>query len=97
MPKVSVILPSYNYAMLLPRAIDSVLAQTFQDWELIIVDDGSPDGSVSVIESYLREYPGRIHFFQHENGQNKGLSFTYQKGFEECKGEYIALLEADDK
>ena len=96
MTKVSVVLPSYNHASCLPKAIDSVFAQTFQDWELLIVDDGSEDGSVSIIEAYVAKYPQRIRFFQHENRKNKGLAATYRLAFEKCRGEYVALLESDD-
>lgn len=96
MKKVSVILPSYNYAEELHRCIESVLTQTFSDWELIIVDDGSTDNSAEVIRSYVNKYPDKIYFFEHEEKINKGLSKTYQMGISKASGEYIALLEADD-
>ncbi|MGE5197644.1 MAG: glycosyltransferase family 2 protein [Deltaproteobacteria bacterium] len=96
MKKISVILPSYNYAGELPRSIESVLAQTVSDWELIIVDDGSTDGSAEVIRAYVGKYPDKIRFFQHEGGINKGLSTTYRLGISKAEGEYVALLEADD-
>lgn len=94
--KVSVILPSYNYEKFISEAIDSVLAQTYQDWELIIVDDGSRDGSVAVIEQYTKRTPDKIKLFFHEGRQNKGMVETYKLGLRNCTGDTVAFLEADD-
>jgi len=94
--KISVIMPSFNYDSYLSEAIESVLAQSFQDWELLIVDDGSADKSPQIIESYVSQYPEKIRYFYHENRQNRGLAKTYELGFKHSRGEYIALLEADD-
>jgi glycosyltransferase involved in cell wall biosynthesis len=94
--KVSIVVPSYNYERYIREAIESVLRQSFRDWELIVVDDGSSDASVKVIRSYQEDHPERIRFYRHQNGQNLGLSRTYRLGFEHSRGEYVALLEADD-
>jgi glycosyltransferase involved in cell wall biosynthesis len=69
MPKISVITVSYNYENYIKETIESVINQTFQDWEMIIVDDGSKNNSVEVIKSYC-EKDNRIKFFQHEHGVN---------------------------
>jgi glycosyltransferase involved in cell wall biosynthesis len=58
MPKVSVIMPAYNSERFLPEAVDSVLEQTYTDYELIIVDDGAQDGTQAIAEGYEREHPG---------------------------------------
>lgn len=94
--KISIITASYNYEHFLSELIESVLSQTYQDWELVIVDDGSKDNSVNLIKSYL-EKDLRIKLFTHENNQNKGLCETLQLGISKCTGDYIAFLESDDK
>lgn len=93
--KISVIIASYNYAQYIQEAIDSVINQSYCDWELIIVDDGSNDNSLDIIKSYC-EKDERIHYFQHENGQNKGLKETLLLGLKHATGEWIAFLESDD-
>jgi len=92
MPKVSVIMPAYNAAPFLPRAIESVCAQTLTDWELIIVDDGSTDGTVEVVRDYLTD--PRIRFLQ--NPQNMGPSHARNRALDVATGQWIALLDADD-
>lgn len=87
---------SYNYADYIKEAIESVLAQTYTNWELVIVDDGSTDNSVDVIKSYI-EKDDRIKLFQHENNQNKGLASSIKLGIEKSESEWIAFLESDDK
>lgn len=94
-PKVSVIIPSYNYERFVEDAIDSVLHQTFRDFELIIVDDGSKDNSPNIIKKYC-ENNENVFFFTHENNQNLGLSKTVQLALKHAKGEFIAFLECDD-
>ncbi len=94
-PKISIIIPSYNYETFIEEAINSVIGQTFKDFELIIVDDGSSDNSVEVIKKYVQQYEN-ISLFIHENNENKGLSETIQLGLQNAKGEYIAFLECDD-
>lgn len=93
--KISIITASYNYAQYIEEAINSVISQSYQDWELIIVDDGSSDNSVEIIKSYC-EKDSRIKFFQHEGGQNKGLKETLLLGISHATGDWIAFLESDD-
>ncbi|WP_160558413.1 glycosyltransferase family 2 protein [Parablautia muri] len=88
--KVSVILTSYNHSPFLKKSIDSVLSQSFQDYELIIIDDCSSDNSCDIIESYHDE---RIQFIKHEYNRGGGI----KEGVENyAKGEYIAILHSDD-
>jgi len=93
--KISIITASYNYAQYIVETIDSVISQTYQDWELIVVDDGSSDGSVDIIKSYCGK-DSRIKFFQHQNGENRGLKETILLGLENSTGDWVAFLESDD-
>ncbi len=93
--KISIITASYNYAQYIEEAINSVIAQTYDNWELIIVDDGSSDNSVEIIKKFCQK-DNRIKFFQHENGQNKGLKDTILIGLENATGDWVAFLESDD-
>lgn len=93
--KISIITASYNYADFISETINSVISQTYSNWELIIIDDGSKDNSVEVVEGFCK-IDERIKFFQHKNGVNKGLKETILLGLQNCEGEYIAFLESDD-
>lgn len=95
-PFVSVIVPIYNAAKFLPEAIESVLSQTYDHWELILVDDGSTDGSTEIARGSARRYPNRIRCLAHEGGQNLGKSSTRNLGIQHAQGEYITFLDADD-
>lgn len=95
MSLVSIVTASYNYQDYIIETIESVLNQTFQDWEMIIVDDGSTDNSVDVINKYC-EKDKRIKLFCHENHQNKGLSQTIQLGISHANSDWIIFLESDD-
>lgn len=90
-PLVTVYITSYNYARFLRQSIDSVLSQTLQDFELIIIDDGSTDGSWEIIESYAHD-PRIIPIKQH----NKGLNVTNNIALRAARGRYIMRLDADD-
>jgi glycosyltransferase involved in cell wall biosynthesis len=91
-PQFSVIIPTFNRADLLPRAIQSVLNQSFGDFELLIVDDHSPDNTKSVVESFSDR---RVRYVYHED--NKGAPATRNTGIAYAKGEYIAFLDDDDE
>ena len=93
MPQVSVVMPVYNGERFLAEAIESILDQTFTDLELIVVDDGSTDGSADIVRTYL-ERDGRIRFFQHE--RNRGAADARNTGIAAARGEYIAAMDADD-
>lgn len=89
---VSVIIPTYNRETTLKRAILSVIHQTYTDWELIIVDDGSTDGTEALVRSFISE---KIHYIKSE--VNQGVCKTRNIGIKHAKGEYIALLDSDDE
>ena len=91
---VSVVLPTYNRAHLLPRAIKSVLNQTFQDFELIIVDDGSTDNTKEVVENFQKK-DNRIKYIRNE--ENLGIQKTLNKGIGMSEGKYIARIDDDDE
>ncbi|MCH8555228.1 MAG: glycosyltransferase [Schleiferiaceae bacterium] len=94
MPKVSVIIPNYNHAAFLPKRIHSVLGQTFTDFEVIILDDCSPDNSREIIDKYA----GKSSVIRtHYNTENTGSTFAqWNKGVALAKGEYIWIAESDD-
>ena len=87
--KVSVIIPNYNYKRFLGEAVDSALGQTYNDIEVVVVDDGSKDGSREIIEGYARRIEA---IFQ----QNQGVAAARNNGVAASNGEYIAFLDADD-
>lgn len=93
MPKISVIVPSYNVEKYLAEALDSVAAQTYPDWECIIVDDGSTDGTADVARSYCRK-DSRFTLVSQEN---RGLSGARNAGVANASGEFLLPLDADDR
>ncbi len=91
--KVSVIIPVYQVENYLERAVDSVLAQTLREKEIILVDDGSTDASPEICDRYAKEYPGLIRVIHKENN---GLGMARNTGVQAALGEYIAFLDSDD-
>ena len=92
---ISIVTPVYNAAAYICQTMEMVKAQTYTDWELILVDDGSKDNSCEVIETYLDEKPdARIRLIKKE--KNEGAALTRNCGIKEAKGRYIAFLDADD-
>ena len=92
MPKISVIMPAYNAERYIREAIDSILRQTWSDFELIIIDDGSTDSTAAIIAEYT---DNRIRFCP--NAQNMGVAATLNRGLELACGAYIARMDADDE
>ena len=93
MPKVSVIIPNYNHARFLRQRIESVLGQTYQDFEVILLDDCSTDESRSIISEYAKNPRVRIEF----NETNSGSTFKqWNKGVRLARGEYVWMAESDD-
>lgn len=92
-PLVSVVMPTYNRADLLPRSIESILNQDYKNFEFIIVDDGSSDNSLEVIQSYQQK-DNRIKLLKNET--NRGISFSRNRGTDEAKGKYVAIMDSDD-
>lgn len=93
MSKVSVLVPSYNCAHYLPQALDSALGQTFTDFEILVIDDGSTDNTRAVVEEYRGKAPDKVRYIYQEN---QGLACARNTGLRHAKGEYVALLDADD-
>src|ERR1700749_991871 len=90
MPRVTILVPVYNGASHLAETLNSLLAQTYKDFELLIIDDGSTDDSAAIIKSFSDP---RIRLIQQEN---KGLCSTLNRGIQEARGEYIARSDHDD-
>ncbi len=95
-PLVSVIMPVYNAAAYLPCAIESILSQTYQTFELWIVDDVSTDGSWSIIQSYQRRFPTKIHAVRLKKNTNAAGNGAVNAVLPRAKGAYIARMDADD-
>ena len=91
-PKISVIVPVYNVEQYLPRCIDSILAQTFTDFEVLLINDGSTDNSGKICDEYARK-DSRIRVFHKENG---GVASARQLGIDEAQGEYSIHVDGDD-
>lgn len=95
-PLVSVIIIFLNAQQFIKEAIESVLAQTYDNWELLLVDDGSTDGSTDTALEYTVRYPHRIQYLEHRNHENRGMSVSRNLGILKATGKYFALLDADD-
>lgn len=91
-PLVSIVTPCYNAEKFIKDTLDSVIAQTYQNWELFIIDDGSKDQSESIIQPYLKDH--RITYLR--NPENSGVAFTRNVGIDKAKGKYLAFVDSDD-
>lgn len=96
MPKVSVIVPVYNTALYVERAIISLMEQTLQDVQFIIIDDGSKDNSLSIIKQVIAHYPARDGQVTLISRENRGVAATRSQGMELATGDYIIHLDSDD-
>ena len=92
MSKISVLIPAYNVARYLPKCLDSVLSQTFKDFEVVLVDDGSTDETVNICDAYANK-DSRIRVFHQEN---KGISATRELCLLYAKGDYVQFVDGDD-
>lgn len=93
-PRISIIMGIYNCAKTLPEAIDSILSQTYQQWKLILCDDGSTDNTFSVAEEYQKNYPEKIVLIRNE--KNLGLNYTLNHCLKFADTEYVARMDGDD-
>ena len=91
---ISIIMGIYNCAKTLPEAVNSILSQTYDNWELIMCDDGSSDGTYKVALEYKEKYPDKIVLLKNE--KNMGLNYTLNRCLESVRGEYIARMDGDD-
>ena len=94
MPKVSIIVPVYQVEKYLQKCLNSLVNQTLQDIEIIIINDGSTDGSQVIIDQFQKKYPLKIKSFQKENG---GLSDARNNGLDQASGNFIGFVDSDDK
>lgn len=92
-PIVSIIIPSFNKEKYISDSINSVLKQSYTNWELIIIDDLSNDNTVEIISEFLKK-DSRIRFYS--NSENKGANYSRNFGIKEAKGEFVIFLDADD-
>ena len=93
---VSVIVIFLNAEKFFQEAIESVFAQTYDNWELLLVDDGSTDGSTRIALKYAEQYPSKVFYFEHDGHLNRGMSASRNLGIRHARGKYIAFLDADD-
>ena len=95
-PLVSVITPFLNAKNFLAETIESVLAQTYDNWELLLIDDRSTDGTTEIALRYAKAYPSRIRYVHHAGHENKGQCASRNEGIRQSTGEYVAFLDHDD-
>lgn len=95
-PLITVITPFCNEGRYLREAIESVLKQTYQHWEYLLVDDGSTDESTAIAKEYSSEFPDKIFYLEHAGHANKGVCAARNLAIEKANGTYIAFLDGDD-
>ena len=95
-PLVSAVIIFLNGVKFLTEAIESVFDQTYQHWELILVDDGSTDGSTLIAKRLAEQHPGRVQYLEHPHHANLGMSASRNAGINAAKGVLVALLDSDD-
>ena len=96
-PTVSVVICFFDAERFLREAIESVFAQTFGAWELLLVDDGSRDGGPEIAREAVVARPDRVRILEHPGRENRGISASRNRGLEEARGRYVAFLDADDR
>ncbi|HZH95582.1 MAG TPA: glycosyltransferase [Flavisolibacter sp.] len=96
LPLVSIITPFLNTEKFFEECIESVLSQTYHNWELFLIDDGSFDGSTEIARSYAAKFPDQIFYLEHPQHQNRGASASRNLGIQTSTGKYIAFLDSDD-
>jgi glycosyltransferase involved in cell wall biosynthesis len=94
--RVSVIMPFFNAEAFIAEAIESVVSQSYHDWELLLIDDGSSDHSRSIACRYARQLPTRVRVLQHSGGANRGAAESRNLGIRSASADLIAFLDADD-
>lgn len=95
-PSVSAIIIFHQAVAFIEEAIKSVFSQSLDDWELLLVDDGSSDGGSDIARRYSRQYNPKVRYLTHANRQNRGMSASRNLGVHHAAGQYVAFLDADD-
>ena len=95
-PMVTAITIFLNAEKFLEESIRSVFGQTFHNWELLLVDDGSTDRSTEIAKNYVNAYPKRIRYLEHPQHENRGMSASRNLGLRQARGEFISFIDADD-
>lgn len=95
-PLVSAITIFLNAEQFIEEAIESAIAQTYDNWELLLIDDGSTDGSTAIAGRYARQYPEKIRYLKHNGHQNRGIRASRRLGIHRAQGKYVTFLDSDD-
>jgi glycosyltransferase involved in cell wall biosynthesis len=95
-PLVSAIIIFWNEEQFIEEAIESVLDQTYDHWELLLVDDGSSDRSSDIVRRYTEQYPDKVRYLEHRGHENRGMSASRNLGVRSARGKYISFLDGDD-
>ncbi|MDZ7288509.1 MAG: glycosyltransferase [candidate division KSB1 bacterium] len=95
-PKVSVIIPLYNAAPYIAACLESILAQTFKDFEIVVADDGSTDASIDIVKKYQQLHSDKIVVCAHPDHANRGITATRNLAIRHARGEYLAFIDNDD-
>jgi glycosyltransferase involved in cell wall biosynthesis len=95
-PLISIVIPFYNASKYIIETLESVRNQTYNNWELILINDGSNDSSAKKVQEYLSDHPGIATVLSHPGGINKGASASRNLGLMQANGEFICFLDADD-
>jgi glycosyltransferase involved in cell wall biosynthesis len=95
-PLVSTVMIFLNEEKFIREAIESVFAQTYENWELLLVDDGSTDGSTEIAMRHAEQWPEKVRYLEHQGHRNRGMSASRNLGIRHAQGNYIAILDADD-
>lgn len=95
-PLISIVTPFFNGRAYLRETIESVVQQSYTNWELLLIDDGSSDNGEEIAKSYSGNFPGKIFYFEHDGHANKGASASRNLGIAQSRGELVAFLDSDD-
>ena len=93
---MSAIIIFWNEEQFIEEAIESVFAQTYGHWELLLVDDGSSDRSSEIARRYTEQYPDKVRYLEHQGHENRGMSASRNLGVRSARGRYISYLDGDD-
>ena len=95
-PLVTAVMIFFDAERFIEQAIESVFVQTWRNWELLLVDDGSTDGSTAIARRFAERHPDRVRYFEHPGHANLGMSVSRNLGVGHARGDYVAFLDADD-